>query len=40
MPEDCGVLLDGDEGEIRRAWVGIPVVDEDEDQGGESDLCE
>jgi hypothetical protein len=31
MPEDCGVHLDEAEGELRRVWIGVPVVGEEEE---------
>ena len=38
MPEDCGVRVDEAEGEVRRGWIGVPVVDtEDEATSGEAD---
>ena len=37
MPEDCGVRVDEAEGEVRRVWIGVPVVDtEDEANSGEA----
>lgn len=37
MPEDCGVHLDEAEGELRRVWLGVPEIAEDEDPSGEAE---